>query len=194
MKTKILIILLLINHTFLLTSFAIAGEKKCSANDDLACHLEIISRVDIQIRGDLLKKYKNDFLNLTKKSFKNKLSMLSFEKRAPEFLDYTSCDHVEMKKRGSLYCSIITTGRHATAFHVTIELYGFGHFEQELDNICITPPTPHSQNYYPFNKNFFKGEILGVTKYNEAREKVENSIKKIIKQISVQLLEARDRK
>ena len=194
MRKYFLIILLLINYTFLPTDFAFAGLKECSSNDDLACYLEIISRVELQIRGDLLKKYKNDFLILIKQSFKRNLSMLSFEERSPKFLDYTDCDHVEMKKRGSLYYSIITTGRHATAFHVTIELYGFGHFERELGHLCIKPPTPQSQNYYPFNKNFFRVEILGVTKYNEAREKVENSIKKIIKQISVQLLEARDRK
>jgi len=99
-----------------------------------------------------------------------------------------------MKKRGSLYCSIITAERHATAFHVTIELYGFGNYEQKLYNLCIKPPTPRSQNYYPFNKNFFRGEILGVTKYNQARERVEKSIKKIMTQLSVQLIAAREKK
>ena len=120
MKFKTLIILFLMNHALLLTNFATAGEKKCSDKDELACHLEIISRVDVQIRSELLKGYENDFVDLTKKSLKNNLSMLSFEKRSPEFLDYTDCSHAEMKKRGALYCSIITTGKHATAFHVTI--------------------------------------------------------------------------
>ena len=191
MIIKILFVLFLINHTFLLTNFAFAGEKKCSDKDDLSCHLEIISRVDIQIRGELLKKYENDFVDLIKKGIKNKLLMLSFEERSPEFLDYTDCYHAEIKKRGALYCSIITTGSHATAFYVTLELYGFGNFEQKLNNICIKPPIPPSQKYYPFNKNFFRGEILGVTKYNLTRKRVEHSIKKIIDQISAQLLEAR---
>ena len=194
MKNFLFVFILLINHIFLPTDFTFAGEKECSSNDNLACHLEIISRIEIRIQGDLLKKYKNEFLYLIKQSSKNNLSMLAFEESPPEFLDYTDCDHVEIKKRGSLYCSIITAGRHATAFHVTIELYGFGNYEQKIDNLCIKPPTPRSQNYYPFNKNFFKGEILGVTKYNQARERVEKSIKKIMMQLSVQLLETMDRK
>ena len=120
--------------------------------------------------------------------------MLTFEENSPSLLDYVGCDHEETKKRGALYCSITTAGRHATAFHVLIELYGFGNFEQKQDDFCIKPPLPRYQKYYPLNKNYFKGEILGVTKYNKAREKVDQSIKKIMAQISLQVSKARGRK
>lgn len=190
---KILFIILLINHTFLPAEVAFAIQKDCSSNDNLACHLEIISRIEIQIQGDLLKRFKMDYLNLIKQRAKKDLSMLSLEENSPNFLDYTDCENVEMKKRGALFCSIMTSGRHATAFHVTIELYGFGIYKQKQDNLCIKPPAPRSKKYYPLNKNYFKGEILGVTKYDQVREKTETSIIRIMKQLSVQLLEARDR-
>ena len=190
---KILFIILLINHAFLPAEVVFAGNKDCSSNDNLACHLEIISHIEIQIHGDLLKRFKKDYLNIIKQSAKKHLSMLSLEENPPKFLNYTDCENAEMKSRGAIFCSILTSGRNATAFYVTIELYGFGNYKQKQNTLCIKPPTPGYRKYYPFNKNYFKGEILGVTKYDQVRERTENSIKNIMKQLSVQLLEARDR-
>ena len=184
----------MIIYLFLSPGHTFASDKSCMSEDNLACHLEIISRIEVQIHGDLLEKYKNNFLNLIKKSSKNCLPMLTFEDYPPDLIDYTGCDHEETKKRGALYCSITTAGRHATAFHVLIELYGFGNFRHKQDDLCINPPFPRFKAYYPVNKNYFKGEILGVTKYNQAREKISQSIKKIIAQISFQVLEARGKK
>lgn len=181
-------------YLFLSPGHTFASDKSCMSEDNLACHLEIISRIEVQIQGDLLEKYKNNFLNLIKKSSKNCLPMLTFEDYPPDLIDYTGCDNEETKKRGALYCSITTAGRHATAFHVLIELYGFGNFRHKQDDFCINPPFPRFKAYYPVNKNYFKGEILGVTKYNQAREKISQSIIKIMAQISFQILEARGKK
>ena len=146
-------------------------------SDVLPCNLKTISWVEVRFQGDLLKDQKGSFEKLIRLRLRNDLSMYGQEvKKFDEVMKEVGFDikKQEAKERGQVSCLVWTVGTdYPVAFFVECALSGYGYYSSRL-----------------FEK--FESRILGYGSKQSIRNQVEESIRRLITDISADLLETRD--
>lgn len=183
MKNRIVVIIIFI----LLSQYTCNAEefdtKNCTGYpgvfDTLPCNLRIISWVEVYIQSDLLKKDKDFFEKLIRLRLKNDLSMYKHETKSSDDLFKESMDNDddndEGKNRGEMICSIWTVGdKFPIAYHI----------ECELSSMSVS--NPHM--CCPIRR-----AVLGISSENEIKNRAEEMLRSMITDISVDLIESRER-
>ena len=171
----------LIGMTLSLAANTASSDDYCSqakyefVKGTLHCQLEVISWVEVNFEGELLKKNKLDYERLVRLRLKNDLSMVRHEtlkfNDAMEKYEY-DFESQEMRKRGYVTCLVWTLGdEYPVAEYVECKLEGYGD--------------------YTFRRDF-SSRMLGYSDSSRANEQVRSMIRQIVTDISSEFLEARD--
>ena len=144
--------------------------------DSLACHLEIISWVEVNFQGKLLENHKAEYEKLIRLRLRNDLSMVKHEAlgffEAFKKFEF-NFNSQKMKKRGKVGCHIWTVGDDfPVARHIECELSGYGRYG---------------------GKSEFSQSNLGYSNAADANDSTRSALRGIIAEISANFLEARDR-
>lgn len=180
MKNRIVVIIIFI----LLFQYTCNAEefdtKICTGVfDRLSCNLRIISWVEVYIQSDLLKKDKDFFEKLIRLRLKNDLSMYKHETKSQDELYEESInnddDNDEGKNRGKMICRMTTAG---DKFPIAV------HVECELSSMSVSNP----YMCCPIKK-----AVLGISSENKIKNRTEEELRSMITDISVELIESRER-
>ena len=157
--------------------------------DSLACHLKVISWVQVDFEGKLLsdENYKAYFERLVRLRLRNDLSMIGHEvlpfgsalrqvlqgvERWPKGSGPLMTP--DMKQRGQVYCRVWTYGEaYPVALHLICRLSGYGEYENLFTE--------------------FTAENLGIVSPETVVGEVDNVLRMLITDIAAALLEVRDR-